>query len=67
MLEMEPLSFSSSDNLPLIQLRPNCLVILPCSIFNEIANNERAPPSYVEKGHLLASQKERRARCFKFS
>lgn len=50
MFEMEALSFGSPDNLPWIQLRPNCLVIILCSIFNEIANNERAPPYYLKKG-----------------
>lgn len=39
-------------------------LIILCSIFNEIAYNEQAPSYYVgKKGHLLASQKERRARC----
>lgn len=57
MLEMELLRFGSADNLPQIQLRPNCLIIILCSIFNEIAYNEPAPPYYVKKrGHLLASQ-----------
>lgn len=50
MLEMELLSFGSADNLPWIQLRPNCLIIILCSICNEIAYNELAPPYYVKKG-----------------
>lgn len=49
MFEMELLSFGLSDNLSRIQLRPNCLVIILCSIFNEIAYNEQAPPYYVGK------------------
>lgn len=50
MFEMELLSFSSPDNLSQIQLRPNCLVIILWRILNEIAYNERLPPSYMEKG-----------------
>lgn len=50
MFEMELLSLGSSDNLPWIHLRPNCLIIILCSIFNEIAYNEQAPPYYVKKG-----------------
>lgn len=58
MLEMEPLSFGSPDNLPRIQLRPNCLVIILCSIFNEIAYNEQAPPSYIERGSFTCVSEE---------
>lgn len=50
MFGMEMLSFGSADNLPQIQPRPNCLVIILCSVFSEIAYNKQAPPSYMEKG-----------------
>ncbi len=50
MFEMELQSFGSPDNLPRIQHRPNCLIIIPRSILSEIAYNEQAPPSYMVKG-----------------
>lgn len=53
MLEMELQSFGAPDNLPRIQLRPNCLLIIPCSTFNESAYNERAASYYMKKKRVI--------------